>query len=273
MSLRLQYTGRTKVPVEIEGLTPSWARSKTLGQIERFEAFHGNQKLPLAELFEVSGTPADGRIELAGDLSGVHWIGAGMSEGEVHVEGNAGRHVGSEMTGGQISVSQDAGDWVGGELHGGLIHIRGHAGNLVGSAYRGSRRGMTGGTILVDGSVGQEIGHTMRRGLLAIGGRCGDFAALNMIAGTILVFGDCGPRPAAGMRRGTLGLFGPNHAQLLPSFHAGCRHRPLYLQLVFRELRRLRFAVSQELFDADFRQFHGDMVSGGKGEVLLRCGD
>src|ERR1044071_5530386 len=164
--LRLRYNANTSIPVEIEGLTPQWASGKSLTEIERFEIFHGNRRLALGEYFSVSGDGADGRLEFEGNLSGVHWIGAQMSGGEIHVQGNAGRHVGSEMTGGAIHVHGDARDWVGGEMHGGLIHVRGNAGHLIGSAYRGSRMGMTGGTIMIGGAVGNEVGHTLRRGLI-----------------------------------------------------------------------------------------------------------
>jgi formylmethanofuran dehydrogenase subunit C len=267
--LRLVYNAQTSVPVEVEGLVPSLVREQSLAEIERFEIFHGNEKLPLAEYFSVSGTPGDQRIEFEGNLAGVHWIGAGMSQGLIHVAGDAGRHVGSEMTGGEIHVAGNAGDWVGGEMHGGLIHVRGRAGHLIGSAYRGSARGMTGGTILIHGEVGNEIGHTMRRGLLAVGGGCGDFVGLNMIAGTIFVFGPCGIRPGAGMRRGTIGLFGTSPPKLLPTFRPGSRDKPLVLQLLFRELRRLDFPIDDALMTAEFRMYHGDMVAIGRGELLL----
>ena len=63
MPLALVYQGQTAIPVEVEGLTPSWARGKTLGEIERFEIFHGNEKRPLADFFSVAGSTDDGRIE------------------------------------------------------------------------------------------------------------------------------------------------------------------------------------------------------------------
>jgi formylmethanofuran dehydrogenase subunit C len=271
MSLRLQYHAQTSVPVEIEGFVPDVVRDKPLAEIERFEIFHGNEKLPLAEFFRISGDAADGRLEFEGNLAGVHWIGAGMTAGSIHVAGDAGRHVGSEMRGGEIHVDGNAGDWVGGEMHGGLIHVRGRAGHLIGAAYRGSRRGMTGGTILVGGEVGNEIGHTMRRGLVAIGGGCGDFAAINMIAGSVLVFGPCGIRPAAGMRRGTLGLFAAEPPKLLPTFRRGCRFRPVIMLLLLRYLKSLAFAVPDEMFQAEYEIFHGDLVAEGRGEILLRA--
>jgi formylmethanofuran dehydrogenase subunit C len=271
MSLTLNYNAETSVPVEIEGVTPDRLQGKTLAEIERLEVFHGNRRLPLAELFRVSGDPSDAQIDFEGNLAGVHFIGYGMGEGEIRVHGDAGRHVGGEMTGGWIQVEGDAGDWVGGEMHGGLIHVRGRAGHLIGSAYRGSRQGMTGGTILIGGDVGDEIGSAMRRGFLAVGGSCGDVAGFNMIAGSIFVFGGCGIRTGAGMRRGTIGLFGPDSPKLLPTFRLACRYRPLFLRLYGRELTRLGFPVDEGLLKGEMLLYRGDLVGPGKGEVLMRA--
>ena len=271
MALRLSYVAATTIPVEIEGLIPSLVRDMSLAEIEKWPLYHGNRQLPLAEFFRVAGDPLDERIEFDGDLSGVHWIGNKMDGGVIHVRGSAGRHLGSEMTKGEIHVDGDAGDWVGGELHGGLIHVRGRAGHLVGAAYRGSRRGMVGGTVLIGGDVGNEVGHSMRRGLLVVGGACGEAPAFNMIAGTVAVFGGCGIRPAAGMRRGTLLLAGKNPPQLLPTFRAACRLRPIFLPLLSAELQRRNFAFDPALLRADFTLHHGDLIESGRGEVLIRA--
>jgi formylmethanofuran dehydrogenase subunit C len=270
MALRLTYFGETSVPVEIEGLTPDLACDKSLAEIEQFEIFHGNRKIPLAEMFRVSGNAADRRFDFEGNLSGVHWVGAHMQSGQIHIHGPVGRHLGSELRGGEIHVDGDARGWVGAEMHGGFIHVRGNAGHLVGAAYRGSVKGMTGGTILVDGDAGNEIGLTMRRGLIAIGGAAGDMLGFNLIAGTVLVCGPCGIRPGAGMRRGTLGLFGPNPPALLPSFRYGSTFRPQYLSLLLREVRAKGLRLDDALFDAEFDLYHGDFVALGKGEVLIR---
>jgi len=270
MSLTLRYHAQTSVPVEIEGVVPDRLRDKSLAEIERIQAYHGNRKLPLAELFQISGDPSDARLDFEGDLAGVHFIGFGMTAGEIRVLGNAGRHVGGEMTGGFIKVEGNAGDWVGGEMHGGLIHVAGRAGHLVGSAYRGSKRGMTDGTILIGGDVGSEIGAAMRRGTLAVGGSCGDAAGFSMIAGSILVFGGCGIRTGAGMKRGTIGLFGAGPVPLLPTFRSAGRHRPLFLRLLFRELAHLGFPADPGLLEADLLLCHGDLVALGKGEVWMR---
>ena len=270
MALKLTYTGQTSIPVEIEGLTPDKVRGQSISDIERFEIFHANRKAVLADFFRVAGDAADGRLELEGDLAGVHWIGAGMAEGEIRIDGNAGRHLGSEMRGGRIDCHGDAGGWVGAEMQGGLIHIHGSAGHLVGAAYRGSPRGMTKGIILVDGDVGNELGHTMRRGMIAVGGSCGDMTGFNMIAGNIYVFGSAGIRPGAGMRRGTIGFFGEEPA-LLPSFRRGSTYEPLYLRLALLDLRRQGFAVDDQLLGASYVNYHGDFIEGGRGEIVVRA--
>jgi formylmethanofuran dehydrogenase subunit C len=267
--LRLELKQKSSVPLEVEGLTPDVAKTLSLAAIEKLEIYQGNRKLPLAEFFAVSGDPSDEQIEWHGDLSGVHWIGAKMASGHMQIHGSCGRHLGSEMTGGEIHVAGDAGDWVGGEMHGGLIHVHGRAGHQVGAAYRGSARGMTKGTILIGGDAGHEIGHTLRRGLIAVGGNCGDFAGFNMLAGTILLFGQTGIRHGAGMKRGTLGFFGPA-PPLLPSFQRACRSSPEALRLLARELRRLKFAPWEQV-RGPVEIYNGDLLEGGRGEVLIRA--
>ena len=105
----------------------------------RFTKATGNSRWPT--LFEVSGDPSDGRIDMEGDLAGVHSIGYGMKSGEIHVHGNAGRHVGGAMSGGRITVEGNAGDFAGCEMRGGLIQIAGSAGNRIGASYPGSKKG------------------------------------------------------------------------------------------------------------------------------------
>jgi len=270
MPLRLTYHAETSVPVEIEGFTPDWAHDKSLAEIERFEIFHGNRKIPLAEMFRVAGDPGDREFEFEGDLAGVHWIGAQMHAGRITVHGPAGRHVGSEMRGGEIHVEGDCGGWVGAEMADGLIHVRGRAGHLVGAAYRGSPRGMTGGTILVDGDAGNEIGLSMRRGLIAIGGAAGDMLGFNMLAGTVLVAGDAGIRPGAGMRRGTLCLLGPSPPPLLPSFRYACTARPEVVAMLLRHVRAKGLPIPDELLTAEVDLYNGDLVALGRGEIFVR---
>ncbi|MFO0905315.1 MAG: formylmethanofuran dehydrogenase subunit C [Pirellulales bacterium] len=266
--LSLLYQGQTQVPVEVEGITPDVVRALSLAEIERLPVYHGNRPATLGDFFQVRGDASDEHIEWLGDLRGVHWLGAKMKSGRMDVRGSAGRHVGSELSGGEIHVEGDVSDWAGGEMHGGLLHIRGNAGHLVGAAYRGSPRGMTKGTILVHGNAGNEIGHTMRRGLIAIGGESGDLAGFNMRAGTVLLGGSTGIRHGAGMRRGTIGFL-EARPPMLPSFHRACRYRPEFLGLLLRQIAQLGFPVRDEWRSASFELYSGDLIEGGRGEILL----
>jgi formylmethanofuran dehydrogenase subunit C len=141
---------------------------------------------------------------------------------------------------------------------------------LIGAAYRGSARGMTKGTILIGGDAGNEIGHTLRRGLIAIGGNAGDLAGFNMLAGTILLCGNVGIRHGAGMRRGTIAFLGHQLPTMLPTFRRACRYRPEALGLVYRHLRKLDFKIADEFVTSFYDLYNGDLIEGGRGEILLR---
>lgn len=269
MALRLKTRSMASAPLEVEGVVPDRVAGMSVAEIGELLVHHGNRKGQLSDFFEVEGDASDGVMHWVGDLRGVHWLGAGMRSGEIVVEGSVGRHLGSEMEGGTIRVHGDAGDWVGAEMTGGSIRVQGNAGHLVGSAYRGSARGMSGGQILVDGSAGNEIGHTMRRGLIAVGGDSGDLAGFNMLAGTIILGGDTGIRHGAGMRRGTLAFLG-KPPEMLPTFRLACRFQPEAMTLVLGQLAKEDFPLTSECLDAEYDLYNGDLLEGGRGEVLLR---
>ncbi|WP_197441244.1 formylmethanofuran dehydrogenase subunit C [Thalassoglobus neptunius] len=270
MPLTFRLHTESQIPLEVDSLKLETMKEQSRSEIEKTEIFRGNQQVPAAEFFQVSGSAKEDRtVVWEGDLSNVKLIGAKLSEGIVRVEGKAGMHLGAQMTGGEIRVSGDAADWVGAEMSGGRIHIQGNAGNLVGAVYRGGRKGMSGGEILVEGNVGNEVGHTMRRGLIAIGGKCGDAAGVGMIAGTIFIFGEPGIRNGAGMKRGTIGLFGGGHSpEILPTFRKANVYSPSFLQLYFRFLTECQFPVPESVVSGLFQRYCGDLLEMGKGEIL-----
>jgi formylmethanofuran dehydrogenase subunit C len=270
MSITLTYRGESSIPVEIEGLTPDWAWDKPLVDIERFKIFHGNRKVPLAEMFSVAGDAGDKRFRFEGNLTGVHWIGAHMRTGQIYVHGPAGRHVGSELRGGEIHVEADAGGWVGCEMRGGLIHVHGNADHFVGAAYRGSAQGMRGGTIIVDGNAGNEIGHSMRNGVIAIGGQAGNMIGFNMTGGTVLVLGDAGIRAGAGMHGGTIALFGPTRPSLLPSFRFDRTGKPDELVTNLREFLGKAAQPFAKVLSDELEVYVGDQIAEGTGEIYMR---
>ena len=270
MTLKLVYNQSASVPLEIEGITPDAIRNLTISAIEKIKVFHGKEESHLGDFFKVSGKPGDEILEIEGDLSGVHWIGAKMNSGQIRIAGNCGRHLGSEMKGGTIHIEGNASDWVGAEMRGGLIHVLGRAGHLIGAAYRGSAVGMRGGTIMIEGDVGNEIGHTMRRGTLSVGGNAGDLAGFNMLAGSILVFGNGGIRHGAAMRRGTIGFFGDEKPVMLPTFTKACQINSDILNLMFRDLSRKGFLATRGISPFEIDVFNGDQLEGGRGEILVR---
>lgn len=268
MPLQLTLKSNSTLPIEVEGVLPERCAGLPLAEVERLPIFHGREKLPLAEFFEVAGTTDDLELVFRGDGRGVHFIGAGMTKGRIQVEGNAGRHLGAQIRDGVIVVQGNCSDWAGAEMRGGRIEIRGNCGHQPGAAYRGSPRGMRGGELLIFGDAGNEVGARMRRGLIAVGGRAGDAAGYAMLAGTILIFGEVGKRPGGNMRRGTIGLFAPQRMELLPTFRRSAQLTPVAMTLLLRRLQELGFPVAPEHFRAKFDLYNGDFLEGGRGEIL-----
>ena len=266
MSLRLTLRSAPDVPMEADCLSPHRLVGMSLETIERLPVFYGNRQTALADFFTVTGRPGD-VLQLEGDLSRIKHIGAGMTGGEIHIEGNAGAHLGAEMAGGTIVVSGNAGDWVGPEMRGGRIIVRGNAGHMAGSAYRGSPIGMHGGEIIIHGNAQNEAGHGMRSGLIAIGGNCGDFPGVNMLAGTVTIFGAAGIRAGAGMKRGT--IVGMQPMEMLPTFSLSCTYHPPFLPLYLRHLRKLGLPVADSHFTTAYQRWCGDTVELNRGEILL----
>jgi formylmethanofuran dehydrogenase subunit C len=272
MPLVISLRQKTSIPVEVDTVRLETVRGQSPDEVRSTLVQYGNKQLPLGEFFDVSGSAAeDDELVWEGDCSHVKLIGTHLSAGRVRVEGNAGMHLGAEMTGGEIVVTGNVGDWAGAEMHGGRIRIQGNAGHLVGAAYRGARRGMTGGEILIAGNAGNEIGHTMRRGLIAIGGRSGDAAGFGLIAGSIFLFGETGIRFGAGMKRGTIAVFPPGATlEIVPTFRYACTYQPVFLRFYLLHLRAAGFPVADEVLDAVWRRYCGDLLETGKGEILVR---
>lgn len=258
--------------IEAEVIRPETLCAQTLDSIRRQEVWVGNGRVPLGELFDVSGEGGDGQLIVEGDLARVERIGFGMAAGALMVRGDVGAHLGATMSGGTIDIHGSAGDYAGAELSGGLLRIHGSAGHSLGAAYPGSRRGMRGGAILVDGAAGDDAGLAMRRGLIAILGTSGEGLGRALIAGSIFAFGPVGLRAGAGMKRGTLALFGldtPHDPPLLPTFEPSGRSRPPFVSIYLRQLASLGFAVPSVAYTGVFERYNGDRIEGGHGEILV----
>lgn len=268
--LRLELQIHDSIPIEAAAMVPDRLVGKTVAEIARLPLFHGNRPILLADAFQISGDASDGIVEISGDCTRIKNLGKEMKAGQLTVHGNAGMHLGADMTGGRIDVHGCVGDWLGAEMHDGHIHIHGSAGNLAGAAYRAEPIGMRGGVILIDGDAGDEIGANMRRGLIAVGGRCGDMPGISMIAGSIFAFGGIGARPGAGMKRGSIVVLnGP--VELPPTFRGNGDCDPVFLHLYIRQLRSWGFTTGK--MSKLFRRFSGDLLTLGKGEILVALPD
>lgn len=257
-------------PIELDGVLPERLRGSAPDAIRAWPIWRGNRRVALGDCFVIAGDASDGVLAIEGDLSGVHAIGQGMTQGEIHVHGRGGHRLGMEMAGGRIRVEGDVGDGLGLAMSGGTIAVSGSAGDLVAGARPGAKRGMTGGVITIGGAIGGFAGLKMRRGLLAVAGGCGQGLGHGMIAGTIVVGGDCGNHAGVEMRRGSIVLCGRTSPRPPLTFRPAGSFRPVFLRLLVRELERLEFAVDPNILATDLELYHGDMLALGKGEIWIR---
>ncbi|MBN9118519.1 MAG: formylmethanofuran dehydrogenase subunit C [Planctomycetes bacterium] len=265
---KLTLRAPSTIPLELDGILPERVDGLSPLEVAKLPVQHGNRSEVIGEFFDVAPDPHElADLHFAGDTRNVKHIGAGMTRGSVFVEGPAGMHAGAGMSGGALVLDAGAAEWLGAEMKGGVIEVRGRAGDQAGAAYRGSRRGMTGGTIVIRGTAGDELGLLMRRGLIVVERACGEFAGASMIAGTIVLLGEVGERCGAGMKRGT--ILAAREPQLPPSFRYACDYRPAFVPMLLADLRKQHLTVPPAL-GANLRCFRGDLLAGGRGEVL--CG-
>lgn len=264
-------------PLSIEAVTITADRLAGLAaaDVARLPLAADGRPCQLGELFAVIGSAADGRVECEGDWSRVHGLATGMQTGEIVVRGSIGRHAAARMAGGSLTIAGDAGDWLAVGMSGGTVLVQGAAGDNLAAAVPGDDHGVTGGIVVVNGSVGCLAAARMRRGLLGIGGACGEAAAFELRAGTVVVGGQVGPRSGMGMRRGSLvALAGV--PPVPPTFARGAAWSPSVLQLLVGRLCQAGFRPAGGPMAAAcggvWQQWHGDLLTGGRGEIFHRAG-
>lgn len=256
--------------VELHGVVPERISGLAAAEVARLPVLADGRERPLGDCLTVSGSAADGAIECRGDFSRVHFVGAGMTAGRIRVRGPVGRHAGARMAGGTLVVDGDAGDWLAAQMAGGEVLVEGDAGDNAAAARPGDAVGMSGGIVVIAGDAGDLAGARMRRGLLAIGGDSGTAAGFEMRAGTVVVGGRAGPQAGLGMRRGTIIALGAA-PEPPATFTRGALWAPPFLSLLFRRLARAGFTpTAGSLAREPWRQWHGDHLAGGRGELLHR---
>jgi formylmethanofuran dehydrogenase subunit C len=252
--------------VEAESIVPERFATLANGEIARLPVWRGREQMVLGDLFTVEGERSP-RVRVVGDLSRVDALGAAMSDGELTVDGDAGRYAGSRMSGGVLRVTGSAGYGAGLEMSGGLLDIAGDAGDRVGAARLGASKGMLGGEIIVRGRLGAEAGARMRRGSIVCYG-AGDRTGEAMIAGNVIVLGDAGKDIGQYNKRGTIVVFGS--AGIPPTYAYSCTFNPPHLALTLRYLRSKHgLKIDDERLHGLYRRHCGDLAELARGGEIL----
>lgn len=116
---------------------------------------------------------------------GQRFIGAGLSDKTVEIDGIPGNALGAYLNGAVITVHANAQDAVGDTMNAGEIIVHGNVGDAAGYSMRG-------GQIFVKGNAGYRAGIHMKAygdklPVMVIGGRCGSFLGEYQAGGTIVV--------------------------------------------------------------------------------------
>ncbi|MCL2099470.1 MAG: glutamate synthase [Oscillospiraceae bacterium] len=118
---------------------------------------------------------------------GQRFIGSGLGEKLIKINGTPGNALGAYLDGGVITVRGSAQDAAGDTMNSGRIIIYGNAGDTLGYAMRG-------GGIFVRGSAGYRTGIHMKeykdkKPVIVIGGGVGSFLGEYLAGGLIIVLG------------------------------------------------------------------------------------
>jgi glutamate synthase domain-containing protein 3 len=118
---------------------------------------------------------------------GQRFIGSGMSNKNITINGTPGNAMGAYFNGEKIVVNGNAQDAVGDTMNDGKIIIHGNAGDALGYAMRG-------GSIFVKGNAGYRTGIHMKeykekKPAIVIGGKVGSFLGEYLAGGVIVVLG------------------------------------------------------------------------------------
>ncbi len=239
------------ISVEAENISPDKFAGKSEKDIQNFEAYLGNQKTTLGELFSIkvegSGVAADTKIMMEGNFSRVKRIGEGMTAGLIMIKGNVDMHLGAKMSGGKITLSGNADSWAGREMKGGELIIEGDARYYLGAGYRGETCGMRGGKITVMGNTLDFLGEHMCGGEIYVKGNVGILPGLSNNGGKIVIGGSTS-RPGSEMAKGTIIINGAV-AEMMPVYKA---------------------EGTEAVDGVTYNKYTGDVVVGGKGVLYIK---
>ncbi len=250
--------------LDLSPLTPERLGGLKTKDIEALVIGTTRVALTVGDVFKIKGKDVS-KIVFAGTNGRCDKIGAGMADGAIVVDGDAGAYLGAGMKKGKIEVKGSAGALAGASMAGGVLGISRHTGERAGGIDVGETLGMRGGVLTIGGNAGPLLGERMRRGLVVVSGDAGDYAGGRMVAGTILFKRGVGANAGFGLRRGSL-IFVKEPKTLLPTF-GDCGVLEFdYLRLLERWLCANGKPIK---LGARARRLMGDMSVLGKGEMLI----
>ena len=257
--------------VDVSPLTPDNLAGMSVAEIGGLLLQAGNRQVRADELFAIEGNDP-GQIVFNGPTGKLDYVGRGMSQGLIHVHGDAGSYLGMQMKGGRILVEGSIDAYGACELKNGTVVIRGNTGDFLAACLPGNKKGMAGGVVIVKGDVGDRAGDHMRRGALLIEGNAGDYLGSRMTAGTIAVLGRVGRHIGYGMGRGTL-LLAQAPETIPPTFSDCGTHTLGFIPLLLKGYADYDtcFAGMSDTLKR-VRRYAGDLCSLGKGEILVAAG-
>jgi glutamate synthase domain-containing protein 3 len=121
------------------------------------------------------------------DCCGQRFIGSGLKDKTLTIQGTPGNALGAYLNGARIEVHGNVQDAVGDTMNDGRIVVHGSAGDALGYAMRGGR-------IFVRGDAGYRTGIHMKeykdkKPVIIIGGKVGSFLGEYLAGGLIVVLG------------------------------------------------------------------------------------
>jgi formylmethanofuran dehydrogenase subunit C len=232
--------------LDLAPLTPDRLVGLSQSRIAVIQLQTTRDRVLAGDVFKIRmGDPMQTRFE--GGSERFDRIGAGMSQGEVSVDGDVGAQAGRFMRGGTLVIAGNAGPWAASGMTDGSLTISGHAGDRLGGPLAGETVGMRGGVVIVRGNAGARAGDRMRRG-------------------TIIVRGRAGRLPGYLMNRGTIVTVDGSDA-LSPTFADSGVHELLATAMMARYVETYSPEVAAML-RRPWRRLLGDMAVIGKGEIF-----
>jgi formylmethanofuran dehydrogenase subunit C len=251
--------------LDLAPLTPDRLVGLSESNIAAIQLQTTRERVLAGDVFKVRMGDAT-QIRFEGGSERFDRIGAGMSQGEVSVDGDVGTQTGRLMRGGRLVIAGNAGPWAASGMTDGSLTISGQAGDRLGGPLAGETVGMRGGVVIVRGNAGARAGDRMRRGIIIVEGKADTYLGSRMIAGTIIVRGRAGALPGYLMNRGTIVTVDGSDA-LSPTFADSGVHELLATALMARYVETFSPKVAAML-RRPWRRLLGDMAVIGKGEIF-----